>query len=362
MISAELRKDMNVALCLTAAKLDLDATRYKNANEKYQAVAKWLQEEGMGLAKYSPCIYPQGSFALGTVVKPLSEDEYDIDFVCELDRFIGTPNQIKKIIGDRLRQSSIYQSRLEEMNRCWRLNYSGEFHMDILPAKSFDSDSLEDTALLVPDKDLHEWVVSDPKGYAAWFKERMLSQFSLNKRVLEEKSVDPVPDFKVKTTLQQAIQLIKRNRDITYEFDGDDKPISIIITTLAGHAYLNQSDLFEALLALVKSMPNYIQLIDGVYWVTNPVNQKENFADKWIDQPQRRIKLLKWLQSFEAKLMNLHSYQNINDTQNLLHDLFGEAVTQAVLKEMAEQSRVANHVSMKTPPTVEVKGNKPWSN
>ena len=36
------------------------------------------------LSDFDPTIYPQGSFALGTAVRPLGEDQYDVDSVCLL--------------------------------------------------------------------------------------------------------------------------------------------------------------------------------------------------------------------------------------------------------------------------------------
>ncbi len=49
-------------------------------------------------------------------------------------------------------------------------------------------------------------------------------------------SVDPVRPFqKEKMPLQRVVQLLKRHRDIMFssdEYDSENKPISIIITTL----------------------------------------------------------------------------------------------------------------------------------
>ena len=46
--------------------LDISPTMYKNAVEKYTALATYLEENGFAVS-----IYPQGSFAYGTVVRPL---------------------------------------------------------------------------------------------------------------------------------------------------------------------------------------------------------------------------------------------------------------------------------------------------
>ena len=48
-----------------------------NPNNQY-----W--ENNSFLSNFSPNIYVQGSFALGTAIKPIMDDEYDVDVVCLL--------------------------------------------------------------------------------------------------------------------------------------------------------------------------------------------------------------------------------------------------------------------------------------
>lgn len=60
------------------SQLDLSPSLYKNACQKYTSIAKYLENHGLRAD-----IYPQGSFALGTVVRPYSKDKernYDLDF------------------------------------------------------------------------------------------------------------------------------------------------------------------------------------------------------------------------------------------------------------------------------------------
>jgi len=341
MIPAGLRKDLNEALRLIAAELDLDDTRYKNAEEKYQAVANWLQAIDSELAVYNPDIYPQGSFALGTVVKPLASDEYDIDLVCELEGYTDTPTHVKQIVGDRLKQNSTYRSILEEMNRCWRLAYAGDFHMDTLPAKP-DEDRGR-TAILIPDKELEDWSQSDPKGYVLWFRERMSAQFNLNRIAIAKslnKEVEEVPDHKVKTTLQQAVQLLKRNRDIQFADNPENKPISIVITTLAGYSYRNQDDLFSAIVSIATEMPNHITKVGDELWVANPVNPDENFADKWQDHPDRKKAFFDWIENLQNQLAVLEVASTLDDVEVVLKQLFGEGLSSDALKEVSSAALI----------------------
>jgi hypothetical protein len=302
------REEFRKLLQTVGESLDITETQYEAATKHYEAVSDWLKAQDSPLAAWSPHMYPQGSFRLGTVTKPVNEDdEYDFDFVCELKALREnnvTQSQLKKELGARLSANETYRRMLDkERNRCWRLHYADSlrFHMDILPAIPNHRLSPGPTvagAILIPDKELHAWQLSNPIGYAEWFKERMkvrrqaaLVRLAESLRV----RVDEVPDYKIKTPLQRAIQILKRHRDMMFKNDQEDRPISIIITTLAAHAYNNEEDLLDALEKIAAGMPRFIEQRNGVAWVPNPVNPEENFADKWQANPERGVKFGRWL-------------------------------------------------------------------
>ena len=69
-----------------AENLDISATMREKAERSYRAVGEWL---GDCDATSEVKIMPQGSFYLGTVIRPVSDaDEYDIDLVCLLKNAI----------------------------------------------------------------------------------------------------------------------------------------------------------------------------------------------------------------------------------------------------------------------------------
>jgi hypothetical protein len=63
--------------------MEIPPGRYKEAEEKYLAVSDVLHGCPT-LSQYDPQVFAQGSFALGTTVRPLHGDEYDLDFICFL--------------------------------------------------------------------------------------------------------------------------------------------------------------------------------------------------------------------------------------------------------------------------------------
>lgn len=287
--------------------LDIPREVADRAVSEYERVARWLGEEDSPIARYDPVLYPQGSFRLGTPVRPLlRRDEFDIDLVCRLDLSKEQISQadLKALVGDRLRSNRDLKERLDESRRCWTLSFQPEFHLDVLP--SIPDRDMGGSGILLSDTDLFRWQFSNPIGYADWFIKRMevvlleaRASYAAEARV----SIEDVPEWRVRTPLQRAVQMLKRHRDIRFSEEPENRPVSIIITTLAGRAYREQRDLTSALIELVAEMPAFIERRGDKWWVENPAHPEENFADKWNEKPERRDAFLRWLDDVRNDLV-----------------------------------------------------------
>lgn len=336
-----------------AQSLDIHESLYEEAVDKYTEVGEHLRSEDSPLHRFSPNIYPQGSFRLGTMIRPLTEkDEYDIDLVCRLriEKQNMTQKELKDRVGDRLKDREDFRQILEERRRCWTLHFEDRFHMDVLPAIP-DEDGPDDS-ILITDKELRLWQHSDPIGYAHWFWERMKLRAEEQLKSLAESlrmSVEHVPRWKVKTPLQRAVQILKRHRDMYFQDDPEDKPVSIIITTLAAKAYDNEANLYEALVGIVRDMPKHIENRNGIFWVENPVNSKENFADKWQDYPERRKKFFAWLHKVHQLFMPLLYCRGLHEIADLLGAGLGRPLVTKAMKALASsfrQQSTSGHLRM----------------
>ena len=349
------RRPLGRILHLLAEELDVPPSKYREATEHYEAVGAWLDADDSKLASFRPSIYPQGSFALGTAVKPLGDEEYDVDAVCllQLAPTQVTQQQLKTLVGDRLKHPrSRYKNMIDPKEggrRCWTIRYAdaSKFHLDVLPAIPDDYGWL--LALGVPeewaknairltdrktwDDSDSEWPRSNPKGYVSWFMSRMRMRREEAKRLRARElrmEVEEIEDFDIRTPHQRLIQILKRHRDVRYNGD-DDKPISIIITTLAAQAYNNEADLAEAMLDVVPRMRSYIEKRRGVWWVQNPVNPEENFADKWAERPRKAMLFFEWLDALEQEYKDLVTDRGFLKVEDYLRKAFGTRDAEAAL-------------------------------
>ena len=341
----------NVVLKRILEKIELPEGAYEKAEKRYQNIGEWLHRSDSTCAEYDPHVFSQGSFRLGTAIKPDSDDEYDLDMGCNLrDGLIKsmiTQEQLKNHVGNELeqyRKSRGIKEELAEKKRCWRLEYADglSFHMDIVPCipesegsrgvlkqRMIESSRLNDAlaqrvselAVSITDntdpqysEKTDNWRISNPEGYARWFESRMKTAHDvISEREMSFKaSIDSLPYYKWKTPLQQAIQLLKRHRDTMFKDNEDSKPISVIITTLAAKSYNGEADLASALSNILTRMGSYINA--AVPFVPNPVNPVEDFADKWYDQESAHLRLKenfdKWLYQARADFKAIFSKDN----------------------------------------------------
>ena len=371
----ERQNEISVILKKSAEMLDIPESYYLEAKKRYEGVGNWLSKDDSALAIYNPEIYPQGSFLLGTVIKPISnKDEYDIDLVCflaDLDKNHTSQSDLKSIVGARLKENDDYKRLLdEEGRRCWTLNYADEFHMDILPAINdldfqLKGDLYEDAILITDKKKINqgdsEWPKSNPKGYAKWFFSRQeIVYMAIKKQIAKilEKSIDDVPHYKVKTPLQRVVQILKRHRDIFF-LKKQEKyiPISIIITTLAAKIYQGQEDIYITLSDILNGINEDIVKQDGKFNISNPANPEENFSDKWNEDEKLSLAFFDWINNAKDTFCRKVFKERKDRIVDVLNESLGiKIMIDSDLVQMEKLPEVENSTS----PVIIKNPSKPW--
>jgi hypothetical protein len=338
-----MKEELSDLLRAIADDLDIPGHMYEDAVVKYTDVGEWLAQEDSELVQFDPDIFPQGSFRLGTMVRPINDsDEYDIDLVCHLKikKENTTQQELKDRVGKRLEAREDINKILKPSRRCWVLVYPEPFHMDVLPVIP-NVDRLPN-GILLTDTELRLWQFSNPIDYAEWFKEQMKVML-LEKRAAYAKryqmSIEDVPEYEVKTPLQQVVQILKRHRDVYFQNDPGNRPVSIIITTLAARAYRNQPNLYETLVSVATTMHEYIEKRDdGKWWVQNPVDEGENFADKWNEYPKRREAFFNWLERVRDDFVSASQTESLTKTAAALSPALGQNAVSRAASSLGIQS------------------------
>ena len=79
----ESKQNIDKMLRKIAKEIEISKTEYEKAVKSYNAVGTFIDNN---IPQYDIKVVPQGSFRLGTVIKPITDkDEYDIDLVAIID-------------------------------------------------------------------------------------------------------------------------------------------------------------------------------------------------------------------------------------------------------------------------------------
>jgi hypothetical protein len=300
---------------------------------------------------------------LGTAVMPVDDNgEYDVDLVYrrELKKASTTQEALKEQLGEQLhayveslQAGGASIPSLESGRRCWTLEYPNAFHMDVLPAIP-DEDASASDAILIPDRDLRDWQHSNPKGYATWFEEREAGILAARLREMARAAqvdVESIPRERAKTPLRQTVRLLKRHRDLWCQENHEHKPTSIIITTLAASAYSNEATTASALRGAVARLEEAIEKRQGIYWIANPANPDENFADKWRTEPSKAERFFEWVSALQIDVEEATSCTGIHRIVEKLSSAFGSAVAERAAKVLGDkryEEREAGKLRMQT--------------
>lgn len=293
-MSTKISNDLNKL----ANSLDISVEMFNTAKSNYEYISDIFIENGI-----EADFYPQGSFRLGTVVRPNVRGQnkaYDLDIIVEIKQNKNDvePKTTKMIFKQIIDKYSDLRVHLQpEENRCWTLSYPAEdFEFDIVPAVQESSDVVNklvtlgipfqyvENAIAITDKiqdATYVWAKSNPKGYAFWFDEinepyRLACLKNHNFGVLNEgvlkhfSTIEEIPPILQRSSLQRVIQILKLHRDMYFtnlakqdKKMWDFRPSSVIITTLCAKiaAETEPTDnLYELISRIAKELSEYSEL------------------------------------------------------------------------------------------------------
>ena len=125
----------------------------------------------------SPALYEtflQGSYVHGTAIRPLGRGaDFDVDVCCSLDLNavpVGTeePRRLVRWLARRLKKVEAYRGKVSTRPRCVRIDFPGEFHMDVVPLAG-DSRQVN-SVLHIPNRTVNGWEATNPKGLEEWYR------------------------------------------------------------------------------------------------------------------------------------------------------------------------------------------------
>jgi len=385
-------KKLNSAIEGALESLDITPAMFREAERHYKAVAEFLCGNGA-----ESDISAFGSIATGTVTRPYSPDEdsyFDFDVLCRrpgLGKSDCKPGDVRGPIEDALMTSDRYRDMTEECDECLTVEYAlngkeGGFRLDLNPCIGNDGDEPEiaecetfprysSDTVSIARRNPDSWLGSNPQGLIDWFKDKN-ERFALASRTEQRRaifskgigiyaSVEEVPWELERSSLQRAIQLAKRSRDVHYHhLAGTAKrPPSCMLMALMVRTSEQLHDdatvldivrTFSAAMvearAGASAKRETIMGTKGAWKVPNPVYAGNFIDESWTDRDMEAFFRWSYLIAEDLKELALGGERSKAAAQAL----FGKGpAAEASLKALPAASGIAA-------PTAIASGHKPW--
>lgn len=206
----------------------------------------------------------QGSWAHKTIIKPHgASKEFDADLVVYIDEIVGWEARDYVLNLRAIFRSNLTYANIASLKtRCVTINYSGDFHLDIVPIVVIKSGDGVDT-FWVCNRTENELEQTDGDGYAQWWREK--------------NAVVGGND------LIKATRLLKYLRDTKSTFSAK----SVLLTTLIGARIKTKEndDDFNgtstSLRTVMARLDDWLQARPKIPMVENPAFKGESFTRNW---------------------------------------------------------------------------------
>jgi len=246
------------------AEVNLNQTRIDRLQQSVGAIETYIANHAAFSDMFLDVI-PAGSWAHRTIIKPVADtDEFDGDVLLFVkEQTDWQPKEYIENLYSAFRDSETYKPKAQKKTRCVRIDYAGDFHVDVVPYLERSGNHYITNRLEPEDEGRFE--LSDPEAFSAWIDER---QRQTNNHFIK------------------VVRLMKYLRDYKNTFTCK----SIILTTLLGDVVAGiEGTMNPSLYADVPSTLNTLMtelaksLPDSMPAIMDPAQTGENFSDRYQD-------------------------------------------------------------------------------
>lgn len=319
--------------------VNLNQTRLDQLDSHVKAILKHLEADPVIGVRYKGYV-PQGSWAHRTIIKPLPNDEFDADFLLSLEEdpeWTKSPKRYLQEARAAFRSSAIYADKVSRKNRCIRISYANDCHVDVVPYLL-----LEDGRQVIVNYAEDQFEDTNPEGFTCWMQEK---------------------DELTKGNLRRVIRLIKYLRDFKNTFSCP----SVILTTLLGgnvQAFgedSRYSDVPTTLFNLLNDLDAWLQLYPRMPIIGDPSCPDTTFNHRWTESQYSNFRNMV---SFYAKRVTEAYHEpdlakSLEVWQTIFGPAFKKPVTDAAVSSLNKTS--VSHLGQRAPyeEFIEEKGFRP---
>ena len=237
----------------------------------------------------------QGSWAYSTIIRPHPGGEFDADVVLEFEDVGIQPKEYLLRVNQALASHGTYAEMTLLKDRCVRVQYAGEHHVDLVPMVCVSGRNN------IVNRTSNQFERAEPVGYAEWFTER---------------------DDWCGGQLHKVVRLVKYLRD----YKGTHATRSVILTTLLGNQ-VRVGDVFtdtiDAFVTLMGRLALHLESCPSKPNLPDPSCPESSFNHRWTEDEFRTLRTVVSSLAYRAELA-LASTSPAEATRRW-RDLFGDS-------------------------------------
>lgn len=165
---------------------------------------------------------PQGSWAHETIIQPAEGLEFDADFLLQLDEVASwRPSKYNDVVWEVLSDHGVYGSKTTRKNRCVRVTYANDCHVDIVPYV-VQADGTE----VIVNRTTDEFEETNPIGFTAWLQEKdgitggdLRKVIRLLKYLRDHRGAFAIKSILLTTVVGERVEQWRKDNDASYYAD-----------------------------------------------------------------------------------------------------------------------------------------------
>ena len=299
-----------------ATEVNLSQARLEKLDGRVGAVDRFLASGDDEIASRFVQTIPQGSYAHRTIINPVGAfDEFDADLLLQLTEEPGwNPADYIERLFQVFRSSATYRGMVSRHCRCVKVNYAGDFHIDVVPYVERHG------AQYITNRDDDIFELTNPEGFNAWLAGQ-----------------DELTGGK----LVKVIRLVKYLRDYKNTFTCKSVILNILLGGRVNGALLlgdpdHYADLPTALSNLLSDLSAYLQANPQMPMLTDPSCPTENFNHRCNQEQYSNLR--KWIRYYSEKATAALQESDTETSRKLWREIFGDdfAVSTKAVTKAAE--------------------------
>jgi hypothetical protein len=281
--------------------VNLKPSKLQNLDDRVPSITEAIKGSTSGTVVLDAI--PQGSWAHRTIIEPGTGLEFDADFLVRLDEVIDwAPTKYSDEVWRVLSNHGTYGSMSSRKNRCIRVTYANDCHVDVVPYVILDGGRE-----VIVNRTSGEFEDTNPVGFTSWLQEK---------------------DELTNGNLRKVIRLLKYLRDHRNAFDIK----SILLTTVVGGRVEPWRDLLSpgyyadvptTLLHVVQDLDTWLQQRPMKPHIADPSCPDTSFDHRWTDTQYTNFR--DKIHALAAKIQTAYDEPKKADSLALWQQIFGPA-------------------------------------